>query len=724
MEINLLDELINSDIKDETMDKPKEKEPIQEMVENESTFEMFNNTKMMEPRVVLDKTVVDSFIKGETMLNFKEEMFDESESDMNSESSYELFTPQHNCDLCQKEFKTESAYKAHCTKYHPEAKRGPKPKIMLKSPWDVTTLEEFLCYCCPECDIKHSSKSKFFIHAIDKHPESQEFLQSFEINEDSHWEDDDTFAMFDDDPIKEELIDPSEPIKESDSGSDFESDYFRPKQFDCCHCDKKFNTDHALIRHKKQYHPGAKRGPKRIPKQVDKSENVEVKPEEPIKQETPMDTEEKPNESEESEVRTRDVKCDQCDRSFFNYNGLMCHMKSHKKKTGRPTKYQPEIEPITGKLQYKCDQCNVWFPSVSTLCIHNSIYHSVEINGQAKVDEGQEQFECLVCFGVFPDVILLRRHLKLKHLTKDGVFKCDHCTKQFSSASREKFFYHLTKEHGIGKFTIKCDKCDNKIFETSAKLRNHDAIYHPTKPRHVCDKCGKDFRDKKHLQTHLLRVHQEFIITNKDKVKECDTCHEEFSSAIDFNDHLKSCLPKLNDFKCKFCNLSLVSHLSLELHFIEEHNVLMFCCQVCGLAFKQKTDIKSHVERIHEKLFKHLCHKCDKSFYYRKQLTRHLAIWHNEGSSKRDYKCNTCGNIYKNLQGLNEHKIRTHDRSEIHSCDRCNYTTYIKKDLLAHTKHIHEGYKPNKCELCGTAYLYKRDLIKHKEKNHQIFQHD
>ena len=605
-EIDFLDEVVNSDIKDETMDILKVRESTKYVIENE----VFTN--LMEPRVVLDKSVVDGFIKGEKMLNYKEDLFEESESDLNSESSYELFTPQHHCALCQKDFKTESAYKAHCTKYHPEAKRG-GPKVMSKSPWDVTSLDEFLYYCCPECDIKHSSKSKFYIHAIDKHPESQEYLQSFKINEDSHWEGDDTFTMFDDDPIKEELINPSEPMKESDSGSDFESEYFRPKQ------------------NKKQYHRGAKRGPKRIPKQVDKPE-VKVKPEEVIKQEFLMETEDKLNES--------------------------------------------------------------------------------------------EQFECLVCFEIFPHVTLLGKHLKLKHLTQDGVFKCDHCTKQFSSASRQKFFYHLTKEHGIGKFTIKCDKCDNEIFETSAKLRNHNEVYHPTKPRHVCDKCGKDFRDKQQLKNHLKRVHEDFVITNQDKVKECDTCHKEFTSAFDLNDHLKSCLPKLNDFKCKFCNSSWVSHLSLELHLIEEHNVLKFCCQVCGLAFKQKSDIKPHFERIHEKLSKHLCHKCDKSFYHRKELSRHLFIWHNEGSIKRDYKCDICGNVYAHMKNLKEHKIRAHDRSEILSCDRCNYTTYIKKDLLAHIKNIHEGYKPNKCELCGAAYLYKRDLIKHKERNHQIYQQD
>ena len=97
-EMDFLDKVVNSDIKDETMDIPKETEPTKDVIVNVN--EMFTN--LMEPRVLLDKSVVDGFIQGETMLNFEEDFFEESESDLNSESSYELFTPQHHCELCQR----------------------------------------------------------------------------------------------------------------------------------------------------------------------------------------------------------------------------------------------------------------------------------------------------------------------------------------------------------------------------------------------------------------------------------------------------------------------------------------------------------------------------------------------------------------------------------------------------------------------------------------------
>ena len=45
------------------------------------------------------------------------------------------------------------------------------------NPWDVSNLEEFLFFCCPECDSKHPSKSSFINHALIEHPKVR-FLES------------------------------------------------------------------------------------------------------------------------------------------------------------------------------------------------------------------------------------------------------------------------------------------------------------------------------------------------------------------------------------------------------------------------------------------------------------------------------------------------------------------------------------------------------------------
>ena len=48
------------------------------------------------------------------------------------------------------------------------------------NPWLVTHLEEFLYYCCPECNNRNQSKDQFLEHALIEHPHAQEYLTPFQ----------------------------------------------------------------------------------------------------------------------------------------------------------------------------------------------------------------------------------------------------------------------------------------------------------------------------------------------------------------------------------------------------------------------------------------------------------------------------------------------------------------------------------------------------------------
>ena len=47
------------------------------------------------------------------------------------------------------------------------------------NPWNVDTLEKFLFFCCPECDLKDHSKVNFLQHALEKHPDAKECVLQF-----------------------------------------------------------------------------------------------------------------------------------------------------------------------------------------------------------------------------------------------------------------------------------------------------------------------------------------------------------------------------------------------------------------------------------------------------------------------------------------------------------------------------------------------------------------
>ena len=48
-------------------------------------------------------------------------------------------------------------------------------------PWAVQNLEEFLYYCCPECNERNQSEELFFIHALESHPHSKEYILPFKV---------------------------------------------------------------------------------------------------------------------------------------------------------------------------------------------------------------------------------------------------------------------------------------------------------------------------------------------------------------------------------------------------------------------------------------------------------------------------------------------------------------------------------------------------------------
>ena len=94
----------------------------------------------MEPKVILDKSLIDKMVK--------EEKLDFSEANRN-------------------------ALKSHFN------------QIEL-NPWNVSTVDAFLYYHCPECDVNfsHDTKAAFLTHASDQHPKSHEFLSNFVVKED------------------------------------------------------------------------------------------------------------------------------------------------------------------------------------------------------------------------------------------------------------------------------------------------------------------------------------------------------------------------------------------------------------------------------------------------------------------------------------------------------------------------------------------------------------
>ena len=49
--------------------------------------------------------------------------------------------------------------------------------------WNVSSVDEFLQYCCPDCDVKEKEKEEFIRHALSQHPLSANYLGTIIIKE-------------------------------------------------------------------------------------------------------------------------------------------------------------------------------------------------------------------------------------------------------------------------------------------------------------------------------------------------------------------------------------------------------------------------------------------------------------------------------------------------------------------------------------------------------------
>ena len=55
--------------------------------------------------------------------------------------------------------------------------------VVVENPWSGEALEDYVYYCCPECSYKAKFKHSFIEHAVDQHPNSDNFVQK--INKDN-----------------------------------------------------------------------------------------------------------------------------------------------------------------------------------------------------------------------------------------------------------------------------------------------------------------------------------------------------------------------------------------------------------------------------------------------------------------------------------------------------------------------------------------------------------
>ena len=145
------------------------------------------------------------------------------------------------------------------------------------------------------------------------------------------------------------------------------------------------------------------------------------------------------------------------------------------------------------------------------------------------------------------------------------------------------------------------------------------------------------------------------------------------------------------DFKCNECDTIWVSHLSLELHYIDCHKKLMFSCDICGYTTHQAAIVNRHIRFTHEKKRDYICDLCGKSFTKKWMHVEHMAVDHGIGECR--FKCTYCGKTAINKRALEIHIEGVHEKDNVYNCELCSYSGHSKIALQKHDRRKHKGLK-------------------------------
>lgn len=171
--------------------------------------------------------------------------------------------------------------------------------------------------------------------------------------------------------------------------------------------------------------------------------------------------------------------------------------------------------------------------------------------------------------------------------------------------------------------------------------------------------------------------------------------------------------------KCLECGKQFKKLSKLQEHLLIHTGEKPFACSCCSKTFRRKFHLSRHEKIIHSEVkecpFK--CSECGMSFSLKHQLNRHLKS-HSSLPIKL-LECATCNKPFSKVELLRVHCAIEHQGPIAFSCDKCDYSTNIKKDYNRHKKRVHSK-KLYCCPLCSENFTTWTALTQHKKEHKNI----
>ena len=200
---------------------------------------------------------------------------------------------------------------------------------------------------------------------------------------------------------------------------------------------------------------------------------------------------------------------------------------------------------------------------------------------------------------------------------------------------------------------LECEKC-GFCTNQNCFLVSHMSVYHPDTPMEKpfgCLKCGRKFKRKGTLKTHINSLH-----SNE------------------------------GPYSCSQCNYKAKTKYAITLHTRYGHSDdRPYSCSQCQFRSNNKYDVIKHMKNIHKQIKPGFnCHLCSEIFWTECCLNLHM-------------------NATMNGHGMNEHIIMQNyaKLKESLKCEKCpGFECKIVSILSYHMRHVHNEEAPCCCKQC------------------------
>ncbi|EAT36398.1 AAEL011509-PA [Aedes aegypti] len=390
-----------------------------------------------------------------------------------------------------------------------------------------------------------------------------------------------------------------------------------------------------------------------------------------------------------------------------------------KKKPGRP-RIHPEGKML--EAPWSCDKCKFKTKYRMAVDRHKAVHEKRENRTYPcticemvfktkdewrnhSMNHPENQIVCEVCGAALKNPNSYKSHME-RHEEKRK-YQCEYC--EYASHTLLALKAHMNV-HKTDNGKKRCEIC-SAVFKTGSLLKRH-MEGHSNERKYHCEACPARFNTNNALRNHRNRVH--LAIRHP-----CDYCDKTFDQKIILRDHIERKVHEKREnriFPCEICGMAFKTKVEMRKHG-STHPENQFICEMCGSTLKSPESLRIHMERHSNVTQKLTCEYCPYTTPHFQNMKSHMNT-HSSTAESFKKECEVCKATFRSTHLLNRH-METHGEERKYACTECPARFKTRNALRGHRNCVHLVIR-YPCEYCEKRFDQKLTLRDHTERVHNI----